>query len=166
MTKVEGDPKAPFSLATTLRCREECYSFPWIASLYPWYAPNYAKCKEASSTIFWVFGMTQPGIEPRSLGSLANIFIFNSVFKQRTELFEIELFGNLIVCKQKIILLLKGIFIIKAFRTIVFIFIVIFKTFRPICPPAFFGCLSNSGTYTELRTTSFIESTGSPVLIP
>ena len=52
------------------------------------------------------------------------------------------------------------IFIIKGFRTIVFIFIVISTTFRPICPPAFFGCLSNSRTYTELRTTSFIESTG------
>ena len=32
--------------------------------------------------------------------------------------------------------------------------------FQPICPTAFFRCLSNSGTYTELRTTSFIESTG------
>ena len=52
------------------------------------------------------------------------------------------------------------IFIIKGFRTIVFIFIVISSTFRPICPPAFFTCLSNSGTYTELRSTSFIETTG------
>ena len=51
-------------------------------------------------------------------------------------------------------------FIIKGFRTIVFIFIVISTTFRPICPPTFFRCLSNSGTYTELRTTTFIESTG------
>ena len=30
--------------------------------------------KEASSTIFWVFGMTRPGIEPRSPGPLANKF--------------------------------------------------------------------------------------------
>ena len=52
------------------------------------------------------------------------------------------------------------IFIIKVFRTIVFIFIVISTTFPPICPPAFFGCLSNSATFTELRTTSFIETTG------
>ena len=51
------------------------------------------------------------------------------------------------------------IFIIKGFRTIVFIFIVISITFRPICPSAFFRCLSNSGTFTELRTTSFMEST-------
>ena len=51
------------------------------------------------------------------------------------------------------------IFIIKGFQTIVFIFIVISTTFRPIYPPAIFRCLSNSGTYTELQTTSFIEST-------
>ena len=56
------------------------------------------------------------------------------------------------------------IFIFKVFRTIVFIFIVfifivISTTFRSICPPAFFRCLSNSGTFTELRTTSFIETT-------
>ena len=31
---VEGDPKAPFSIATTPRCRERHYSFPWIAPLY------------------------------------------------------------------------------------------------------------------------------------
>ena len=33
------------------------------------------------------------------------------------------------------------IFIIKGFRTIVFIFIVISATFQLICPPAFFRCL-------------------------
>ena len=51
-------------------------------------------------------------------------------------------------------------FIIKGFRTVVFIFIIISTTFRPICPPALFRCLSISGTFTKLRTTSFIESTG------
>ena len=40
--------------------------------------------------------------------------------------------------------------------------IVISSTFRLICPPAFFRCLSNSGTFTKLRTTSFIESTRIP----
>ena len=50
------------------------------------------------------------------------------------------------------------IFIIKGFLTIVFIFIVISKMFRPICPPAFFRFLSNSGIFTEHRTTSFIKS--------
>ena len=34
-TGVESDQKAPFSIATTPRCRGECYSFPWIAPLYP-----------------------------------------------------------------------------------------------------------------------------------
>ena len=60
------------------------------------------------------------------------------------------------ICKH----ILKKFFIIKGFRTIVFIFIVISTTFRPICPPAFFRSVSNSGIFTELRTTSFIESTG------
>ena len=32
---VEGDQKAPFSIATTPRCMGEHYPFPWIASLYP-----------------------------------------------------------------------------------------------------------------------------------
>ena len=45
-------------------------------------------------------------------------------------------------------------------KIIVFNFIVISTTFRPICPPSFFRCLSNSVSYTKLRTTSFIESTG------
>ena len=34
-TVVEGNPKAPFSLATTLRFRRGRYSFPWIALLCP-----------------------------------------------------------------------------------------------------------------------------------
>ena len=33
VTLVEGDPKAPFSIATTPRCRGGRYSFPWIAPL-------------------------------------------------------------------------------------------------------------------------------------
>ena len=48
------------------------------------------------------------------------------------------------------------IFIIKGFRTIVFIFIVISTMFQP----AFFRCLSNLGIFSELWTTSFIESMG------
>ena len=56
-------------------------------------------------------------------------------------------------------------FIIKGCRTIVFIFMVI-STFWPICPPAFYRCLSNSETYTQLRTMSFIESMEVAFLIP
>ena len=35
-TLVEGNSKAPFSIATTPRRREERYSIPRIAPLYPW----------------------------------------------------------------------------------------------------------------------------------
>ena len=35
VTVVDADPKAPFSVATTLRRREGCYSFSWIAPFYP-----------------------------------------------------------------------------------------------------------------------------------
>ena len=33
-TVVKGDPKAPFSIATTPKCRGGCDPFPWIAPLY------------------------------------------------------------------------------------------------------------------------------------
>ena len=33
VTVVKGDPKAPFSLAATPRCRKRHYSFPWSAPL-------------------------------------------------------------------------------------------------------------------------------------
>ena len=39
VTLVEGDPKTPFSIATTPRCRGGCYFIPWIVSLYPWSLP-------------------------------------------------------------------------------------------------------------------------------
>ena len=41
---VEGKPKAPFSIATTPKSKEECNSFPWIAPLYPWSVPYSAEC--------------------------------------------------------------------------------------------------------------------------
>ena len=41
---VEGNPKAPFSIATTPRCRVRLSSFLWIASLYPWFLPYNAEC--------------------------------------------------------------------------------------------------------------------------
>ena len=48
------------------------------------------------------------------------------------------------------------IFIIKGFRTIVFVFIIISTTFRPRCPPAFFMCLSNSGTFTGVASSDSV----------
>ena len=43
-TIVEGDSKAPFSIATTPRCRGGRYSIPRIAPLYPWTVPYNAEC--------------------------------------------------------------------------------------------------------------------------
>ena len=43
-TKVEGYPGAPFSIATTPRCREGRYSFPWISPICPWSLPYNAEC--------------------------------------------------------------------------------------------------------------------------
>ena len=42
-TVVKGDSKAPFSKATTPRCRGGRYFFPWITPLYPWYVPYNAR---------------------------------------------------------------------------------------------------------------------------
>ena len=43
-TIVEGDPMAPFLIATTPRCRGGHYSFPWIAPVYPWSLLYNAEC--------------------------------------------------------------------------------------------------------------------------
>ena len=72
-TVVEGDQKAPVSIATTQRCRGGCDSsqdhstLSLIHTLYCW-----VLSKEVSSTIFKVFGMMWPGIEPKSSSALAN----------------------------------------------------------------------------------------------
>ena len=42
-TVVEGDQKAPFSIATTPRCMGGRYSFRCITPLYPWYVPYIAE---------------------------------------------------------------------------------------------------------------------------
>ena len=43
-TVIDGDPKAPFLIATTPRYRGGHYSYPWIAPLYPWHVPYNADC--------------------------------------------------------------------------------------------------------------------------
>ena len=43
-TFVEGDPKAPFSIATTPRCKGGRYSIHLIAPLYPWSLLCNAEC--------------------------------------------------------------------------------------------------------------------------
>ena len=71
-TVVEGDQKAPFSIATevlgwALVLSLGCSTLSSTSTLYWW-----VLSKEVSSTIFKVFGMTQPGIEPRSPRPSAN----------------------------------------------------------------------------------------------
>ena len=44
VTLVESCLNAPFSIATTPRCRRGCYFIPRIAPLYPWFLPYSAKC--------------------------------------------------------------------------------------------------------------------------
>ena len=69
-TVVEGDPKAPFSIATTSRTlllSLDCSTLPLIRTLYCW-----VLSKEVLCIILKVFGMTWPGIESRAPGPLAN----------------------------------------------------------------------------------------------
>ena len=67
-TLVEGDLKASFSIATTLRCREVCYSIPRIASLYPWSSPYNAKCQARRhqvpffESLMWLDLRLNPGL--------------------------------------------------------------------------------------------------------
>ena len=68
VTVVEGDPKAPFSLATAPRCRRGCF-FLLTAALYSCSFPYNAEC------LFWVFDMTRPGIIPWS--PRPRIYIYN-----------------------------------------------------------------------------------------
>ena len=44
MTLIEGDPKAPFSISTTMRGRGGRYSIPWISPPYPRSLPYNAEC--------------------------------------------------------------------------------------------------------------------------
>ena len=67
---VEGDPKAPFSIATTSRCRGWRYSFLRTDPLYPSSVPYNSEC---GGGIKHHFFFTRPGIERRFPRPLANI---------------------------------------------------------------------------------------------
>ena len=77
---VEEDLKVPFSIATTPRCREGHYSFLWSAllTLNPYL--KMLSVKQGGSTIFWVFGMTWPWIEPWSSGEHSNHYTSRLVY--------------------------------------------------------------------------------------
>ena len=71
---VEGDPAAPFSIATTTRFWEGHYSVPWIAplTLDQYLIMMSVKQRDIKYHFFLVCDMTQLGIEPRSSEPLAN----------------------------------------------------------------------------------------------
>ena len=78
---VEGDPKAPFSIATTPSCKGGLYSISWIA---PFTLDTYlimlsVKQGDIKYHFFLVFGMHRPGIEPRSPGPLTNALFLRSI---------------------------------------------------------------------------------------
>ena len=73
-TIVEGDPKAPFSIATTPWCMGGRYSFPGLLhfTLDPYLIMLSVKQGGIKYHFFLVFGMTRLGIEPWSPGPLVN----------------------------------------------------------------------------------------------
>ena len=74
-TLVEGDQKAPFSIANTLRWRGGYYSFTWIAPLYPWYVPYIAECYARRYQVPFLKSLVwrDLGLNPWSPRPLANI---------------------------------------------------------------------------------------------
>ena len=67
-TVIEGNPKAPFSLATTPRCRGEGYSLSRINPLFLDSRPIMLSVKYH----FWVFGTSLLGIDTKPPGPSVN----------------------------------------------------------------------------------------------
>ena len=74
VTLVVGDPKAHFSITPTPKCRGVHYSIPRIALQFTLdtYLIMLSVKQGGIKYLFWVFGMTRPGLEPRSVRPLAN----------------------------------------------------------------------------------------------
>ena len=98
-TLVEGNLKAPFSIATTLRFKEGRY-FPWIAPLILDLYHLMPSVKATSSTFFffWVFSMTQPQIEPWSPGPLVNTLLISPM--ARSDFYMHIITENIAHCKE------------------------------------------------------------------
>ena len=77
---VDGDLKAPFSIATTPWRRGSATQFPGLFhfTLDPYLIILNVK-QGGIKYHFWVFGMTRPGIEPWSLGRMANTLLIRAV---------------------------------------------------------------------------------------
>ena len=63
----------------------DCSTLPSILTLYSW-----ALSKAASSTIFWVFGMTRPGIERQSPGPLTSTLLIRPIPRSYNVLADIQ----------------------------------------------------------------------------
>ena len=61
---VEGDPKAPLSIATTPWCKEGRYSFSWVAPLYLWFVPYNAMRHQVPffESLVWLDLRLNPGL--------------------------------------------------------------------------------------------------------
>ena len=66
MILIMGNPKAPFSIATTPSYRGGRYSFPWIVPLYPWSSPYRAEClaRRHQVPFFESLVWLDPGLNP------------------------------------------------------------------------------------------------------
>ena len=78
-TVVEGDPKAPFSIATTPRYWGRCYSLPWIAPLYP--EPCLLMLSVKQGSIKYHF-LSLWYNSPRSSGPVANTLLIRLIVHQ------------------------------------------------------------------------------------
>ena len=74
---IEGDQKASFSIVTTPRCRGGCYSFPWIAPLYPWNVHYIAECSARRYQVPFLKSLVwlDLGLNPGSPRPLANTLL-------------------------------------------------------------------------------------------
>ena len=54
-TVVQGNPKAPFYIATTPKCWEDRCSIPWFAPLYLWSAPYNTECFQIPFLCLWYY---------------------------------------------------------------------------------------------------------------
>ena len=76
VTLVESDLKAPYSIATTPRCREECYAFPGL--LHFTLDPYFIMLNVKHFLSLW-YDLTW--VEPPSPGPLANTLLIRSISK-------------------------------------------------------------------------------------
>ena len=79
---VEVDPKAPFSIVITPKCRRGRLSITWIAPFYLWFFSYLIMLNIKQGGIkshFWVFVITRPGMKSRPPAPLANTLLIRQM---------------------------------------------------------------------------------------